>query len=68
MVSSRTVFTFTLAATALGINCRDSGTCNLNDASLQEILTQVPQIQAHGNDRHHYATGGRIILIDINTL
>ncbi|OAA77097.1 Killer toxin, Kp4/SMK-like, core [Akanthomyces lecanii RCEF 1005] len=57
MVSSRTLFTFTLAATALGINCRDSGACNLNNASLPKVLTQVPQVQAQGNDRHHYATG-----------
>ncbi|TQV90463.1 Killer toxin, Kp4/SMK-like, core [Cordyceps javanica] len=57
MVSFAIVFTFVSTATALGINCRGSGACNLNDASLKEVLTQVRQIQAQGNGGHHYNTG-----------
>ncbi|TWU73328.1 hypothetical protein ED733_004606 [Metarhizium rileyi] len=58
MVSLSIIATFVATAVALGINCRGSGACNLNDAKLGDVLTQVKQIQAQGNGGHHYSTGG----------
>ncbi|ATY60847.1 Killer Kp4 SMK-core [Cordyceps militaris] len=57
MVSFATLLTFVSGAAALGINCRGSGGCTFNNASLREVLTQVQQIQAQGNGGHHYGTG-----------
>lgn len=59
MVSLTTFSALIATASALGINCRGSGACNLNDASLKEVLTQVRQIQAQGNGGHNYGTGGK---------
>ncbi|OAA38378.1 Killer toxin, Kp4/SMK-like, core [Metarhizium rileyi] len=60
MVSLSIIATFVATAVALGINCRGSGACNLNDAKLGDVLTQVKQIQAQGNGGHHYSTGVQI--------
>ncbi|KAJ6789039.1 hypothetical protein PWT90_08410 [Aphanocladium album] len=57
MFAVATLLTFVSTATALGINCRGSGACNLNSASLKEVLTQVRQIQAQGNGGHQYGSG-----------
>ncbi|KAK3181606.1 hypothetical protein K4F52_007161 [Lecanicillium sp. MT-2017a] len=57
MVSFAIFSTVIATAAALGINCRGSGACNLNNASLKEVLTQVKQMQASGNGGHQYSTG-----------
>lgn len=62
MVSFAIFSTVIATAAALGINCRGSGACNLNNASLKEVLTQVKQMQASGNGGHQYSTGGKSIL------
>ncbi|KAL4722229.1 hypothetical protein ACLX1H_011008 [Fusarium chlamydosporum] len=53
-------FLFTISsiismASALGINCRGSGFCNINDASLNNVLTQAKQLQARGQGGHNWA-------------
>lgn len=58
MISFAVLSTVIATGAALGINCRGSGRCNLNDASLREVLTQVRQVQAQGNGGHNYASGG----------
>lgn len=60
MVSLSIIASFIASAAALGINCRGSGGCTFNNASLKEVLTQVRQIQAQGNGQHHYSTGGKL--------
>ncbi|PHH60621.1 hypothetical protein CDD81_1411 [Ophiocordyceps australis] len=57
MVSLALVASLIATASALGINCRGSGACNINDASLSDVLTQVRQIQARGQGGHYYSTG-----------
>ncbi|UNI16333.1 hypothetical protein JDV02_002771 [Purpureocillium takamizusanense] len=57
MVTVTALAAFVSGAAALGINCRGSGGCTFNNAKLSNVLTQVKQIQAQGNGRHHYGTG-----------
>lgn len=58
MVSFTVISTLIATGAALGINCRGSGGCQFNNASLKEVLTQVRQIQASGNGGHYYGPGG----------
>ncbi|KAM4062184.1 kp4 domain-containing protein [Hirsutella rhossiliensis] len=57
MVSLAALATLIASAAALGINCRGSDACPLNDAKLSEILVQVKQLQAQGKGTHHYKPG-----------
>ncbi|EWG41398.1 hypothetical protein FVEG_03525 [Fusarium verticillioides 7600] len=41
-------------ASALGINCRGSGFCNINNASLNDVLTQAKQLVARGQGDHFW--------------
>ncbi|KAF4445487.1 Killer toxin, Kp4/SMK-like, core [Fusarium austroafricanum] len=49
------ITTLLSSASALGINCRGSGACNFNDASLDTVLTQAKQLQANGQGGHNWA-------------
>lgn len=53
-----TLATLLSAASALGINCRGSGWCNINSASLNNVLTKAKQLQALGQGDHHWGEGG----------
>ncbi|KAK5990863.1 hypothetical protein PT974_09138 [Cladobotryum mycophilum] len=57
MVSFTIISTLIASAAALGINCRGSGGCPLNDASLGDIKTQLQQLQAQGKGGKNYGSG-----------
>jgi hypothetical protein len=58
MYTFLTITTLLSAASALGINCRGSGWCNINSASLNNVLTKAKQLQARGQGDHHWGEGG----------
>ncbi|EGX95195.1 Killer toxin, Kp4/SMK-like, core [Cordyceps militaris CM01] len=49
---------FLIGAAALGINCRGSGVCNFNDASLQVVHDQVGALIAGGGGDRRFNSGG----------
>ncbi|KAG5659119.1 hypothetical protein KAF25_000321 [Fusarium avenaceum] len=60
MYTFLTITTLLSAASALGINCRGSGWCNINSASLNNVLTKAKQLQARGQGDHHWGEGVQI--------
>ncbi|KHN97635.1 Killer toxin, Kp4/SMK-like, core [Metarhizium album ARSEF 1941] len=50
---------FVSGAAALGINCRGSGVCFFNDASLQAVHNQVGNMIAAGGGNRYYWDGGK---------
>lgn len=51
---------FITSAAALGINCRGSGFCNFNDASMQVVHDQIGIIVAEGGGGRRFNTGQQI--------
>ncbi|OAA52155.1 Killer toxin, Kp4/SMK-like, core [Cordyceps fumosorosea ARSEF 2679] len=51
---------FLTGAAALGINCRGSGFCNVNDASLQVVHDQVGNLIASGGGDRRFNGGDQI--------
>lgn len=59
MVSFSVVATLIASVSALGINCRGSGSCPLNEgASLTTIITQMKQLIVAGKGNQWYNAGG----------
>ena len=58
MYTLLTLTTLLSVASALGINCRGSGWCNINSASLNTVLTQAKQLQAREQGDYHWDEGG----------
>lgn len=52
------ISTLLSTASALGINCRGSGFCNINNASLNDVLTQAKQLVARGQGDHFWPEHG----------
>ncbi|KJK85797.1 hypothetical protein H633G_10355 [Metarhizium anisopliae BRIP 53284] len=48
---------FISSAAALGINCRGSGVCSFNDASLQVVHDQIGNLIAGGGGDRHFNQG-----------
>lgn len=48
---------FISSAAALGINCRGSGVCSFNDASLQVVHDQIGNLIAGGGGDRRFNTG-----------
>ncbi|KAK9437838.1 killer toxin, Kp4/SMK-like, core [Metarhizium brunneum] len=51
---------FISSAAALGINCRGSGVCSFNDASLQVVHDQIGNLIAGGGGDRHFNQGQQI--------
>jgi hypothetical protein len=51
------ILIFVSSAAALGINCRGSGVCSFNDASLQVVHDQIGNLIAGGGENRHFNTG-----------
>ncbi|KAM0266214.1 hypothetical protein ACHAPA_007216 [Fusarium lateritium] len=60
MYNLLTITTLVSAASALGINCRGSGWCDINSASLNNLLTKAKQLQARGLGDHYWGEGVQI--------
>lgn len=61
MVSFTVIAAFVAQAAAIGINCRGSSACSLNDAKISDLVAQVQQIQDQGNGNRHYKPGGMFV-------
>jgi hypothetical protein len=51
------VIPFVSGVAALGINCRGSGVCSFNDASLQVVRDQIGNLIADGGGDRRFGTG-----------
>lgn len=63
---------FASGAAALGINCRGSGLCSLNDGSMQTIRDQVGVLVAEGGRDRRFNSGRKyspwlLLLVDLLT-
>lgn len=61
---SLALFSMLISSTAaLGINCRGSGGCFVNNSSLSDLMGQIKQIQNQGHGQRIYDTGGAFLPI-----
>lgn len=58
----RSILVFASSAAALGINCRGSGYCSINNgANLQVVHDQIGSLIASGGGDRNFNSGGKIL-------